>query len=215
MISDVVVVGGGIVGTATAAYLAQAGLRVTLCELNEIAAGASGRNSGIVQHPFDAALVGLYRRSLELYRDLAGVMPDAFRIDDEPGGLLLIGPESASDEAARLVAAWTDAYPETEPELVADPALRDLEPELADGLVACRLRIGYPVTPASATRAYAALAERLGARVLHGDASLAVERDRAVGVVVDGRPLPADGVVVAAGPWTPSVVGRLGSRPGP
>ena len=46
-------------------------------------------------------------------------------------------------------------------------ALRDLDPALADDLVACRLDIGYPAAPASATRAYAALAERLGASSRH------------------------------------------------
>ena len=49
---DVVVVGGGIVGTSAAAFLAGEGARVTLIEAREIAAGASGRNSGVVQHPF-------------------------------------------------------------------------------------------------------------------------------------------------------------------
>ena len=46
------------------------GARVTLVEREEVAFGASGRNSGVIQQPFDPALVGLYRRSLELYRDL-------------------------------------------------------------------------------------------------------------------------------------------------
>jgi glycine/D-amino acid oxidase-like deaminating enzyme len=76
VIADVAVVGGGIVGCATAAFLAAAGARVTLYERAEVGAGASGRNSGIVQHPFDPVLVGLYRRSLGLYRDLEAELPD-------------------------------------------------------------------------------------------------------------------------------------------
>ena len=42
--ADVAIVGGGIVGTATATFLARAGVRVTLYERNAIAAGASGRD---------------------------------------------------------------------------------------------------------------------------------------------------------------------------
>jgi glycine/D-amino acid oxidase-like deaminating enzyme len=204
---DVVVVGGGIVGCATAAFLAAEGVRVTLIESTEIAAGASGRNSGVVQQPFDPALVGLYRRSLELYRELEAAMPESFRLDDVPSGLLLVGPEAAADEAARLVAAWKDAYPETEPELVSGVALRSLEPELANGLVACRLRIGYPVAPASATRAYAAMAERLGAQTEIAKVELATKGDQVLGVWDGHRVLPADGVVLAAGPWTAYAVG--------
>ena len=75
---DVAVIGGGILGTATAAFLAEAGLRVRLYERSAIAAGASGRNSGIVQHPFDPVLADLYRRSLGEYRLLADRSGSAF-----------------------------------------------------------------------------------------------------------------------------------------
>ena len=37
----------------------------------ELGAGASGRNSGVVQHPMEAALVPLYEETVEHYRDLA------------------------------------------------------------------------------------------------------------------------------------------------
>ena len=57
--SDVVVIGGGIVGTAAAAFLADAGATVTLVEREGLASGASGANSGIVQHPFDPVLAAL------------------------------------------------------------------------------------------------------------------------------------------------------------
>ncbi|HEX5012800.1 MAG TPA: FAD-dependent oxidoreductase [Candidatus Limnocylindrales bacterium] len=207
MTPDVAVVGGGIIGTATAAFLAEAGARVTLYESTDIAAGASGRNSGVIQQPFDSALVGLYRRSLEEYRGLAAAVPSAFALGAEPSGLLYVGPESAADEAARLVAAWADAYPETAPELVPGPALRALEPGLAEGLAACRLGIGFPVAPAAATFAFALLARQRGARIARGGALLRVDRDRATGVLNGGRFEPAGAVVVAAGPWTQPVIG--------
>jgi glycine/D-amino acid oxidase-like deaminating enzyme len=211
---DVVVVGGGIVGCATAAFLAAAGVRVTLVEQMEIASGASGRNSGVVQHPFDPALVGLYRRSVELYRDLGAALPEAFRLGDAPSGLLLIGPAEAAAEAARIVDAWSATYPEAEPSLLEGSALVALEPELAADLVACRVAIGYPVAPASATKAYARLAEHLGATIAEGErAGLAVDGDAAIGVVVDGRLFAANAIVIAAGPWTGDVIGRPSAWP--
>ena len=67
---DVVVIGGGIIGTSAAAHLAGTGRRVVLVERSAIGAGASGRNSGVVQHPFDPVLVGLHLETVELYRDV-------------------------------------------------------------------------------------------------------------------------------------------------
>lgn len=208
---DVAIVGGGIIGAAAAAFLATAGLRVTLYERSAIAAAASGRNSGAIQHPFDPVLVALYRESLALYRELAAASAGEFRLGDEPAGLLMIGPAEEAAAAARIADAWADAYPDARPEIVADRSLRDLEPALAAGLVACRLAIGYPVAPASATQAYARLAEARGATIrLGADADLALEGDTAVGVLVDGRLEPAGAVLVAAGPWTPALVDPTG-----
>ena len=47
-IEKIAVVGGGIVGTACAYYLARAGKQVTLFEETVVAHGASGRNPGFV-----------------------------------------------------------------------------------------------------------------------------------------------------------------------
>jgi glycine/D-amino acid oxidase-like deaminating enzyme len=70
------------------------------------------------------------------------------------------------------------------------------------------LAIGYPVAPASATRAFAAVAAARGADVVVGRAARpAFNAGRAVGVVVDGTIQPAGAVVVAAGPWSPGLFG--------
>ena len=161
-------------------------------------------------------LGGLYRQSLELYRELAAEPTGSFRLDARPAGLLYVGPAAAESAARGLVGAWTAAYPDAGAELVAGPALRDLDPALAADLAACRLDIGYPVAPASATRAYASLADRFGASiVIGGEARLAVRDGVAVGVEVDGRLVEAGSVVVAAGPWTPDVLTAADARSPP
>jgi glycine/D-amino acid oxidase-like deaminating enzyme len=206
--ADIAVIGGGIVGAAAAAFLAEAGARVRLYERTEIAAGASGRNSGIVQHPFDPVLAGLYRASLYEYRAL-GVRGTGFALPDQPSGLLYVGrkPEIAAQSMAR----WAEAWPATRPEVVAGDALRRLEPALAEDLVACRLAIGFPVAPAAATHAFAAVGVRHGVETVFADARLEIADERVVGVHVDGRVEAAGAVLVAAGPWTPQVVDPAGT----
>ncbi|MEA2537753.1 MAG: glycine oxidase [Chloroflexota bacterium] len=203
--------GGGIVGTSAAAFLAAEGARVTLFEGREIAAGASGRNSGVVQHPFDPALRDLHRATLTAYRALAAEETVEFELPATPAGLLLVGlaPDGPRQMAAQLAGLW----PELEPSFVDADELRRLEPSLARGVSACRLAIGFPVPPAAATRAYARLAERRGAAIRTGSPVAALVRsgERAVGVrLVDGTEVAAGAVLIAAGPWSPALVDPSG-----
>jgi glycine/D-amino acid oxidase-like deaminating enzyme len=205
---DVAIVGGGIVGASAAAFLSAAGARVRLYERSAIAAGASGRNSGVVQQPFDAILAGLYGASLEAYRELAAEDPE-FALPDEPAGLLYVSHDL--ELAREAAAAWSGTWPASRPEVLAGAELRHLEPALASDLVACRLAIGFPVAPASATHAFARLADRRGTVTDRAEARPAVEGGRVVGVSVDRRIEPAGAVLVAAGPWTPELVDPSGS----
>jgi glycine/D-amino acid oxidase-like deaminating enzyme len=205
---DVAIIGGGIIGAATAAFLAAEGASVTLYERAAIAAAASGRNSGVIQQPFDPVLADLYRESVSLYRALPSEA--SFVLPAEPAGLLCVGWD---DVRARGVAnAWAAIYPETRPEVVSGAALRDLEPTLAPDVVACRIGIGYPVVPAAATQAYAALALARGTTLRIGvEAGLAIRDGIAIGVEVGGRVEAAGSVVVAAGPWSPAIIDPSGA----
>lgn len=204
MTADVAVIGGGIVGTATAAFLAEAGGRVVLWEREAIGAGASGRNSGVVQHPSDSVLVELYRQSVALYRELEG-----FDLPAAPAGLLYVGLEPAPVEA--LARELSVAWPELRPEYLGPGDAARLEPSLAGDIAACRLAIGFPVPPAAATRAFAERAERAGAEIrLGADARIWREGGRAAGVEVDGERVACGAVVVAAGPWSPALIDPTG-----
>jgi D-amino-acid dehydrogenase len=193
-VSDVAVIGGGIAGCATAALLAEAGASVTLFEREAIGAGASGRNSGILQHPLDPALVDLYEASLALYGSLDGfVLPEAT-------GVLVLS-EDRSLAAAHEATA--ERFPDLEPEWLEGDALRAAEPALAPDLCAYRVTDGRPIGPTAATNAWAERARAAGARFEIGRPA----RLTTGGVVVDGERHAAGAVVAAAGPWTPEAIG--------
>ena len=199
---DVAVVGGGIIGCAVAAFLAEAGVRVVLVEREAIAAGASGRNSGVVQHPMAPALLHLFTETVGHYRHLAA---HGFALPAEPQGLLLVAHEEAA--LAGELAAIRSGYPELAPEALGPGGPAALEPALAPHLAGVRLHTGYAVPPAAATQAFAARARAAGAELRIGaPAALAPG-----GLTVDGTHLPAGAVVVAAGPWTPAMIDPTGA----
>ena len=205
---DIIVVGGGIVGTAAAAFLADEGARVMLVERDGLASGASGANSGSVQHPFDPVLTQLYHPTLALYQQLAEEVP-GFRIDSRPAGLLLVAHDEATVRAE--ADAMTDAYPYLTAELLHGAELAALEPALAPDVWACWMDVAYPIAPGSGTYAYATLAEERGVAIRLGRAaSLEVEGDRVAGVRVDGRLFRADAVLAAAGPGTSALLDPTG-----
>ncbi len=202
---DLLIVGGGIIGCSAAAFAAERGATVLLIEATEIGAGASGRNSGAVQHPFDAVLAPLHQRTLEIYRGLSN--GDDFSFPGEPAGLLLLTDDLAT--ARDRIAELRDEEPWLAPELFDEVALRALEPMLAGGFSAIRLATGYPIPPHAATRAMAARAQRAGAELRIGQGVANLTEGGAV--LADGTQLAAGSVLVAMGPWSPDLVDREGS----
>ena len=197
---DAAIIGGGIVGCAAAAFLAEAGVNVDVYERDEVGSAASGRNSGSVQHPFDPVMAELHAETLSIFREL-----DEFDMPAEPAGVLMLAGERAPLEAAAHEIA-RDA-PELDPTVLDPGEVQGLEPSVAGGLWGCRLDTGYPVRPAAATRALARRAYGAGARFHeHETAWPWVTGGRARGVLSAGVRRPAGAVLVTAGPWTPELV---------
>jgi glycine/D-amino acid oxidase-like deaminating enzyme len=200
---EVAVLGAGVLGCALAAQLAEAGRTVAIVEPEGVGAGASGRNSGALQHPIDAGLAPLYAETLARARELGAVGPEP------PAGLLVLGlPAASLPAAARALAA---RCPELAPAVLDGEELRRAEPSLAPGLAALRLETAHPVRPRALVEAVAARARELGVRWAVGGAPrLVLDGDRAIGVAGAEAPLAADVVVVAAGHRTPAVIDSSG-----
>jgi glycine/D-amino acid oxidase-like deaminating enzyme len=189
---DAIVVGAGVVGCALAWFLARAGLRVTVLEAAHVGAGASGRNSGLVEHPYDAAQVDLYAQTCAL---LGEVLGDAFA--PTPVGALLLVTDA---EQAEAVAAHHAGFAGLDPQVLDPERLARLEPGLAGDLWACRVHTGHPVAPAHAVEAFAQRARAAGARFVEG------RRARI-------EALDAPAVVVTAGADSGALLGSDAIRP--
>ena len=207
---DVAVIGSGIIGCSAAALLAEGGASVALIEATAIGAGASGRNMGAIQHPFDPLLTPLYRDSLDRYRALAAE-DGSFSLPEHPVGVLMIDDDAAA--ARRQVERLAALLPDLGATFLDFEEVADAEPSLVRGFAACLLAAtGYPIPPASATAAWARLAERRGVQLMVGTGGEPwIEDGRARGVrLADGSRIAANAVLVASGPWAPAHVDPSG-----
>ena len=157
----------------------------SLVERTAIGAGASGRNLGAIQHPFDPVLAPLYHESLTRYRALADAA-GGFAIGASPGRAA--PPQSRPRRRGRAGAPPAGGGPRA-------AALAPLSRRARAGrtIAASRARrpSGWrPATrsrPASATDAWARLAEERGARLLLGSAARPVVEGATVAGVTPGR----------------------------
>jgi glycine/D-amino acid oxidase-like deaminating enzyme len=211
--ADTIVVGGGIIGCATAYELARRGARVTLLERSELAAGASGRNHGLILSPLDPLLVPMARESTSAYDELSQSAPIPIRLDPNPIGFLLVAGDGETERVAGQEEAEAAAGCGVAVERLDATGIAELEPALAKDLAeGWLLEDARRLDPAALTVSLALMARHNGAEVrTHAPArALTMADGHITGVVTDQGPLQADTVVVAAGPWTAPLLRPLG-----
>lgn len=204
-IADVVVVGGGLEGVATAWALTRRGVTdVVVFERATVGSGGTGKSSGVVRcHYGVSSLAAMATTGLELFEnaeEVLGVDVGFHRTGYVVGvGQPDVAALRASLAAQRAVGVQTEEIDVTEVARMWPAA------ELADfAAFGWESRGGYGDAYRTA-QAFAAAARRAGARICQGTAVAAVlvEGDRARGVrLADGTMVPAGAVVVAAGPWS-------------
>lgn len=165
--NDVVIVGGGIVGAATAYELLRHGITATLIEKDTIAAGQSGRNWGFIRQqgrsPQELPLIRAANRRWQELEDETG---ESF--DWVQGGNLALATDA--DSAARYH-AWTHVGAEhgVDTRIIDAAEVERLVPGLRLPFTAAMYAAsdGH-ADPVAATTSLARAAERGGARILRG-----------------------------------------------
>jgi len=208
---DVAVVGGGIVGAATAFELARWGHSVALLEKGRLGGEQSGRNWGWCrQQGRDTRELPLIRESLRQWDALT-------REHGADTGFRRAGIVKLADSRAQMDAwaAWAETAREhgVRGRLLDPVEARELVPGVRGELAgALHTPDDGVAEPARATRAIADAAARNGARVHEGCAvrGLDLAGGRVRGVVTEHGRIAAEAVVCAGGAWSRLLCRRHG-----
>jgi glycine/D-amino acid oxidase-like deaminating enzyme len=208
---DVVVIGGGIIGTSTAFFLAQKGISVALCEKGYIAGEQSSRNWGFCrQQGRDPRELPLIVESLRIWRTIDRTIEGdtGFR----QAGIVYLAED---DKAAAAHEKWLDyARPyQLDTRRIAGSELAALLPGAArQWPSALYTASDGRAEPQRAAPAIAAAVRRLGGKVLTHCAvrGLDTAAGRVAGVVTEKGTIACGSVVLAGGAWSRLFCRNLG-----
>jgi sarcosine oxidase subunit beta len=211
--AEVVIVGGGVIGTSIAFHLAEAGVRdVLLVERDALASGSTSRAAGGVRAQFSDELnIAIALRSLEAFD----------RFDERPGNeidLHKVGYLFLLDRQADVRAFERSVALQNEhgvPSRFVEPAeVKQLSPLAGlDGVIAATFcPIDGHASPEAVVQGYAAAARTHGAVIETACelTAIEVEADEIRAVWTSGGRVETSTVICAAGVWSPAVAALVG-----
>jgi len=201
--TDLLIIGGGIVGVSTAWFLARQGIDVVLCEKGYIAGEQSGRNWGwIRQQGRDPRELPMMIESSHIFANLEEEIGED--IGFRRSGCLYT---ATSEEDLQRYHDWVEIAKEFELDTKVIDA--DTLSGLADGVWPGIYGAMYTPSdgfaePHKTTPAIARAAQREGAKVLPGCAVRGIELSagRVSSVITEHGPIQTSVVLCAAGAWT-------------
>ncbi|HEX2910208.1 MAG TPA: FAD-binding oxidoreductase [Chloroflexia bacterium] len=211
--AEVVIIGAGIVGAATAYYLAKAGLVVWVVDRGGIAAGTSGSGEGniLLSDKLPGPELELAKAGVKLYSQLSQELPDDFEYEPK-GGVVVAETERGLPGLHNHVTAMTGSGVRCQ--LLSEVELREAEPFLSHNVGGASF---FPddaqVQPMLAAAALIKGAIRAGAIFQPHTEVRSIERDQQgqiTAVVTSRGKIATNRVVNAAGPWSPIIAALAG-----
>ena len=215
--TDVVVIGGGVVGVFCALYLNRQGLRVVLCEKGRIAGEQSSRNWGwIRQHGRDPAELPIMMEANRLWREADKKVGG--RTGFQQGGVIYL---ASSQKELERRAKWLDTAHEhqLDTRMLSKAELDGLVDRSGVGAAGQHEWVGGLTTPSDArgepwqaVPAVAELASSEGVIIRENCAvrALDIEAGRISGVVTEEAAINAQQVVLAGGAWSSLLLRKHG-----
>jgi glycine oxidase len=218
--SEILILGGGVIGCAIARELSQAGHEVLILERGEPAREASWAAAGALiaraQSSDPDAALSLKLKSLPLFKELCASLQEETGIDSgfrETGGIDFFLTEEEIQEIPEFL-SWQKSFGiQVEP--LSEQELHDLEPHLTPDIVAgAYLPEFTQVRTPWFTRALLTSALKAGTRLeTHTEVKDFIqEGDRVVGVRTDREEVFGGTTILAAGPWSPALARLLGKE---
>ena len=208
--TDVIIVGGGVIGCSIAYQLAKQGIKTTVLERGQFGSGASGATAGVIGplwhlDPTHKAVFDLGMRSLELFPQLSNELAEA-GVDPEfqHRGILKVAFAPAQVDELKQNLTWQGEMGLGVRWLEA-PEIRELEPEVGDGLLGGVFSPGEGcINGQRLVDALVHAATGLGAVFLEQTevTGLEISGNRVVGVRTLTGSYQCGHTVLAAGPWT-------------
>ena len=216
--TEVVIVGGGIVGISTAYYLAKAGVKSIIVERDAVGSHASGFAYGGLSPLAGAGIPGpvsaLAEEGMRLHRELAISLPEETGVNTEfrlrPS--LSLAFTEAEAKSAQAGLSWQRDRNDFSVCWLDSAETHSVEPRISgEAIGALLVEGGADVEPYRLSLAMASAAEKLGATIRHGDVTgLKRQGLRVTSVEIEGQELACDRVVVATGPWSGTAGSWLG-----
>jgi sarcosine oxidase, subunit beta len=207
--TEVLVIGGGVIGTSIASQLAEAGVSTVLLERGALGSGSSGTTAGVIRTYFPgSALNGrLAARSLTAYRAFAERTGTDLGLR-RMGFLALFTEEDQVEDFRRTHADQRAAGVDVELVTAAEAARFNPLVDERTILAAAWSPDGYACEPAAIVRGYAAAAQQAGATIRTETTVTGMDPEWLVHTPAGS--IRADTVICACGPWAGTVAALAG-----